>query len=114
MRISDWSSDVCSSDLIAYRRDLATAHDVLGNLASADGTALARLGEAWSELAASSLARKCSTLRQFYGFLVDEGLREDDPSGSLPRPRTRRPLPRVLGREDVERFLTLEIGRAHV
>src|SRR3546814_17908063 len=61
-----------ANTLIAYRRDLATAHDVLGNLASADGTALARLGEAWSELAASSLARKCSTLRQFYGFLVDE------------------------------------------
>lgn len=96
-----------ANTLAAYRRDLESARDVLGDLASADGEALAGLGQAWSGLAASSLARKCSALRQFYGFLVDEGLRGDDPSGSLPRPRTRRPLPRVLGREDVERFLTL-------
>ncbi|MCJ2188253.1 tyrosine recombinase [Novosphingobium beihaiensis] len=96
-----------ANTLAAYRRDLDAARKVLGDLASADGAALAGLGEAWSGLAASSLARKCSALRQFYGFLVDEGIRMDDPSGSLPRPRTRRPLPRVLGREDVERFLVL-------
>ncbi|MCJ2179629.1 tyrosine recombinase [Novosphingobium sp. 2580] len=94
-----------ANTLAAYRRDLEAAQVVLGDLASADGSALSRLGEAWRGLAASSLARKCSALRQFYGFLVDEGVREDDPSGSLPRPRTRRPLPRVLGRGDVERFL---------
>lgn len=96
-----------ANTLAAYRRDLAAARDVLGDLVVADGPALASLGEAWSDLAASSLARKCSALRQFYGFLVDEGLREDDPSGSLPRPRTRRPLPRLLSREEVERFLAL-------
>ena len=96
-----------ANTLAAYRRDLEAARAVVGDLALADGPALASLGEAWSGLAASSLARKCSALRQFYGFLVDEGLREDDPSGALPRPRTRRPLPRLLGREDVERFLAL-------
>jgi integrase/recombinase XerD len=35
-------------------------------------------------------------LRQFYGFLIDEGLRADDPSIAMPRPRARRPLPRLL------------------
>ncbi|MCT2400993.1 tyrosine recombinase [Novosphingobium mangrovi (ex Huang et al. 2023)] len=94
-----------TNTLAAYRRDLDAARDVLGDPADADGPALAALGKAWAGLAASSLARRCSTLRQFYGFLVDEGLREDDPSGALPRPRTRRPLPRLLGREEVERFL---------
>lgn len=94
-----------ANTLAAYRRDLEAAQDELGDLASADGAALASLGTAWSGLAASSLARRCSALRQFYGFLVDEGLRKDDPSGSLPRPRTRRPLPRLLSREDVARFL---------
>lgn len=93
--------------LEAYRRDLAAARDVLGDLAGAEGTALASLAEAWSGLAASSLARRCSALRQFYSFLVDEGVRQDDPSGSLPRPRTRRPLPRLLSHAEVERFLAL-------
>lgn len=94
-----------ANTLAAYRRDLASAQEALGDLGAADGLALASLGEAWSDLAASSLARKCSALRQFYGFLVDEGLRDDDPSGALPKPRTRRPLPRLLAREEVERFL---------
>jgi integrase/recombinase XerD len=40
-------------------------------------------------------------LRQFFSFLVDEGLREDDPSPALPRPRARRPLPRLLGHGEV-------------
>lgn len=94
-----------ANTLAAYRRDLEAARDVLGDVAGADAQALEGLGTAWSGLAASSLARRCSALRQFYGFLVDEGLREDDPSGALPRPRVRRPLPRLLSHEDVERFL---------
>lgn len=94
-----------ANTLAAYRRDLEAAREVLGDVASADSAALEGLGSAWSLLAASSLARRCSALRQFYGFLIDEGLRADDPSGALPRPRTRRPLPRLLSHEEVERFL---------
>ena len=91
--------------LDAYRRDLAATYDVIGDPAFASGEDLASLAEAWLDLAASSLARRCSALRQFFGFLVDEGLREDDPSPSLPRPSIKRPLPRLLSREEVERFL---------
>ena len=43
-----------------------------------------------------------SALRQFYGFLLDEGLRDDDPSAALPRPAPRRPLPQVLTHAEVE------------
>jgi integrase/recombinase XerD len=63
---------------------------------------LTRLASAWAELAPSSVARKSSALRQFFGFLVDEGVREDDPSGALPRPATRRPLPKILRHGEVE------------
>lgn len=92
--------------LAAYRRDLDGARELLGPLESATPAALTSLGEHWVELAPSSLARKCSALRQFYGFLVDEGLRDDDPSSALPRPVTRRPLPRLLGHGDVEAMFT--------
>ncbi len=94
-----------ANTIAAYRRDLEGASQVIGDLVQADGSSLTRLGQAWSGLAATSLARKCSALRQFYGFCVDEGLRDDDPSGALPRPATRRPLPRLLSHEDVERLL---------
>ena len=85
-----------ANTLAAYRRDLEGAEGVLGDLTKATRDDLARLGSAWSDLAPSSLARKGSALRQFYGFLVDEGLRPDDPSPALPCPRARRPLPRLL------------------
>ncbi len=90
-----------ANTLAAYRRDLEGAEEQLGALIAADGVALASLGTAWSHLAPASLARKCSALRQFYAFLQDEGLRADDPSGSLPRPRSRRPLPRLLSHAEI-------------
>lgn len=90
-----------TNTLAAYRRDLDAASEAIGDLTHADGQALASLGKAWAGLAPSSLARRCSALRQFYGFLVDEGMRKDDPSSSLPRPRSRRPLPRLLSHDDV-------------
>jgi integrase/recombinase XerD len=88
--------------LLAYRRDLEAAEAVLGDLVAAEPSALAGLGQAWADLAPSSLARRCSALRQFYGFLIDEGIRQDDPSPGLPRPATRRPLPRLLSHAEVE------------
>jgi len=90
--------------LAAYRRDLTGAEEIVGDLARASRDDLARLGAAWSDLAPASLARKCSALRQFYGFLVDEGRRADDPSPALPRPRTRRPLPRLLDHGEIARM----------
>ncbi len=87
--------------LLAYRRDLEAAAEAIGDLVRADAAALAGLGKAWVDLAPSSLARRCSALRQFYGFLLDEGVRQDDPSPGLPRPAPRRPLPRLLGHAEV-------------
>lgn len=91
-----------ANTLAAYRRDLEGAEELLGELAAASRESLAKLGNRWADLAPSTIARKASALRQFYGFLLDEGLRSDDPSPALPRPATRRPLPRILSHADVE------------
>ncbi|TMM49707.1 tyrosine recombinase [Qipengyuania marisflavi] len=88
--------------LLAYGRDLAQAEELLGDLATATPAQLAKLGQSWSALAPSTVSRKASALRQFYGFLIDEGLREDDPSQALPRPAARRPLPKILSHGEVE------------
>ena len=85
-----------ANTIAAYRRDLEGAEEAIGPLANADRARLAALGPAWADLAPSTVARKTSALRQFYGFLVDEGEREEDPSHALPRPTPRRPLPKVL------------------
>lgn len=91
-----------ANTLAAYRRDLEGAEEAIGPLDGADRDDLAKLGQAWAMLAPSSVARKASALRQFYGFLVDEGLRKDDPSAALPRPQARRPLPKILSHDEVE------------
>jgi integrase/recombinase XerD len=91
-----------ANTLAAYRRDLEGADDFVGDLASADRAALGRLAQHWARLAPSTVARKSSALRQFYGFLLDEKLRDDDPSPALPRPAARRPLPKILSHGEVE------------
>jgi len=91
-----------ANTLAAYRRDLEGAEALVGDLVAADRVALNRLGQAWAGLAPATVARKASALRQFYGFLLDEKLREDDPSPALPRPVPRRPLPRILSHAEVE------------
>lgn len=91
-----------TNTLLAYRRDLEGAESLLGELALVSRDDLAKLGNSWADLAPSTVARKASALRQFYGFLLDEGERDDDPSPALPRPATRRPLPKILSHKDVE------------
>ncbi len=91
--------------IAAYRSDLMLASEALGGaLAQADGKAIERLGEGWADLSRSSVARKAAALRRFYAFLVDEGLRKDDPGKALPRPGARRALPKTLSHADVDRL----------
>ena len=96
--------------LLAYGRDLEQAEELIGTgLEAASAAQRAKLGQEWSALAPATLARKISALRQFFGFLVDEGLRDDDPTHALPRPATRRPLPKILTHAEIERlFATAE------
>jgi integrase/recombinase XerD len=98
--------------LAAYRNDLERAADSLGSLGAASAEDLSRLGAAWADLAPSTVARRSAALRRFYGFLVDDGLRTDDPSGTLPRPRLERPLPRILDSAEVERMFASAEDRA--
>lgn len=91
-----------ANTLAAYRRDLEGAEEVLGDLAAVSPASVAKLAGYWSDLAPSSVARKSSALRQFFGFAVDEGWRTDDPSSALPKPQSRRPLPKILSHEQVE------------
>jgi integrase/recombinase XerD len=89
--------------IAAYASDLRAASEILaGGLADAGADELKTLGEAWLPLSRSTVARKSAALRRFYGFLVDEGARADDPSPALPRPGATRPLPRTLSHGEID------------
>src|SRR5260370_24915758 len=47
-----------------------------------------------------TLARRISAMRQFYKFLLIEGVRQDDPTAELDTPRLGRPLPKILRSEE--------------
>jgi integrase/recombinase XerD len=98
--------------LAAYRSDLEKSAETLPSLAAAASDDLSRLGAAWAELAPSTVARRSAALRRFFGFLVDDGLRKDDPSEALPRPKLERPLPRVLDPDEVSRMFEAAEDRA--
>jgi integrase/recombinase XerD len=96
--------------LAAYRRDLAdfAGHADPARASRADIRAfLARLS---TTAAPSTHQRKLSALRQFYGFLYAEGMRPDDPTLTLAAPKPRRPLPRIVSGEDIERLLAAAAG----
>ena len=104
--------------LSAYRRDLEDLSAFLmaqkSSLLAADTEDLrAYLAQLSARhMAASTSARKLSAMRQFYRFVYGETLRADDPSGRLKSPKQGRPLPKVLGVEDVSRLLDLAKSEA--
>jgi len=98
--------------LAAYRNDLERAAESVSPLGGASAEDLSKLGARWAALAPSTVARRAAALRRFFGFLVDDGLRKDDPSAALPRPRLERPLPRILDADEVGRIFEVAEDRA--
>ena len=54
----------------------------------------------------SSVARKISSLRHLFRFLLNERIRDDDPAAILTGPKRGRSLPKVLSIADVDQLLT--------
>jgi integrase/recombinase XerD len=95
----------------AYRRDLEGAAAFLSKRGSGLAEATpedirAYLGQQkQAGMAPRSVARRVSALRQFYGFLLSEEERGDNPMTLIDSPRLGRSLPKVLSEEEVERLL---------
>lgn len=96
-----------ANTVAAYRRDLCDAQAAAGALATADHDAIARYLRSLKArgMTARTVARRLSCLRQYYGFLVSEGRRADDPSATIDAPIAGRRLPRTLSEAEVERLL---------
>jgi integrase/recombinase XerD len=100
-----------SHTLDAYTRDLSdflaflAAGKVGATKASADHVRAYLAGLSDKGLAATTRARKLSAIRQFYRFLLGEGLRTDDPTSAIDSPKLGRPLPKVLSLAEVEALI---------
>lgn len=99
--------------LSAYRSDLRQLQQWLssqkGNLLEADrGQLQGYLSHLNREKKrhARTVARILSTLRRFYLYLLQLGLRTDDPTARIESPKIGRPLPKTLSEQEVESILS--------
>jgi integrase/recombinase XerD len=100
-----------TNTLAAYGRDLADFSIHLAGRRRTVATALTddvrgylgRLGK--RGLAATTVARHLSAIRQLYRFLYAEGHRPDDPAAVLEGPKRGRTVPKVLSIAEVDRLL---------
>jgi integrase/recombinase XerD len=100
-----------SLTLTAYRNDLRAVSSFL----AARGVAAERAGaqDLYSYVASAeamrlsprTLARRVSALRQFYKFLLLDGVRHDDPTAELDSPRLGRALPKILSETEVKALI---------
>lgn len=97
--------------IAAYRRDLEIAEVFLGGLGVDLMTAREAELRAWTAaggragLAPRTLARRLSSLRQFHRWLVAEGRRADDPTGSLDGPKLGRSLPKLMSSPSIGKLI---------
>lgn len=64
-------------------------------------------------LSARSIALRLSALRQFCGFLVDQGVLQQNPAESVNAPKMGKPLPKHLHVEELEGLLTFTPESVH-
>jgi integrase/recombinase XerD len=110
--------NAAENTLQSYRCDL----EDFGGFVAGRGRALDEAGKddltayvgslAARGFAATSQARRLSALRQFYKFLYGEGVRGDDPTGTVDAPKRGRPLPKILSAADVTRLIEEAAVRA--
>ncbi len=106
-----------ANTLAAYGRDLTGFRDFLArrkiSLKDAGGETIRGYLDGLSSagLSAATAARQLSAIRQFYRFLLSDGMRTEDPSNGIDGPRRRRPLPQVMGESEVDRLIACAKAR---
>jgi integrase/recombinase XerD len=101
--------------LMAYRRDLASYCAWLlrmgTNVEQVTTAALVEfVGERRTVSAPASVARQLASIRMVHRFLVNEGLRGDDPTAMLEGVRVPTGIPKPLTEEEVTRLLDAIVG----
>lgn len=106
-----------NNTISAYNRDLLDFYDFLRSITHIKTPNILRLDKSVflqflthlqnQDLKRSTLSRKLSALRQFYGFLVQDNIIDANPIAALKQPKTRRPLPKILPRDVVQNLIDM-------
>jgi len=99
---------LAANSLAAYSADLSNFSAFIGESGAFPGAAdLDRYVEQLhgSGLSGRSVARHLATLRNFYGFLLREGLIDTDPTERLRAPKQWRTIPKFLNLEEINKII---------
>lgn len=97
---------LASNTLEAYRRDLKSLENFAGGvIPSADAVRAYLDSLRGSGLRERTIARRLTTLRNFYRFLLREERSEMDPTSLLILPRQWKILPKYLNQNEIDRLL---------
>lgn len=80
-----------SSDIKAYIDDLTNKTQTKGDREN--------------KTTSRTIARRISALRQFYKFIISEGIREDEPTSTIEAPKQKRTLPKILTEEEMNHVI---------
>ena len=112
---------VSANTLVAYRNDLGQLVEFLEDRdgdeavwSRVDSDTIAAYAMALHEREYSerTQARKRASARSLFGFLVEEGVLDQDPTENLSSPRLGRLLPKALTVEEVDRLLESAVGES--
>ncbi|NBV54543.1 MAG: tyrosine recombinase [Proteobacteria bacterium] len=84
--------------------------DFLAALATQKGSPYSSKSKPQKPLKGRSLARKLTSLRQFYAFLLDRGWATHNPTDGIPLPKSATPLPKALSQQDIEKLINSPTG----
>ncbi|MEK9969561.1 MAG: site-specific tyrosine recombinase XerD [Ferrovibrio sp.] len=102
---------LAQNSLLAYRNDLSdfagflTGRHETPETVSTETLRQYMQGLSDEGMTPATAARRLSTLRQFFKFLVQETIRKDDPAALLDAPKRARPLPKLLSETEVDDLL---------
>ncbi len=102
-----------ANSLDAYSSDLSRFNAFLGGASGIPGTEDLRryLDHLYqSGLTSRSIARHLTTLRNFYGFLLREGLIDSDPVEHLRTPHQWQNIPKFLNLEEIQKIIQAPDG----
>ena len=63
-------------------------------------------GDRTNKTTPRTVSRRISASRQFYKFLISEGIREDDPTSTIEAPKQKRTLPKIMTEDEINHAIT--------
>jgi integrase/recombinase XerD len=62
-------------------------------------------GDRKNKTTSRTIARRISALRQFYKFIISEGVRDTEPTSTIEAPKQKRTLPKILTEEEMNHVI---------